>query len=376
MKKYWLLGFLLGLAIGSTAQVTDTLFFNSYWEVMDPYPREFISYYRVAEIDTSSLQFVGKTEDYHINGQPKTILHYDSYGRKQGPIVSYFDNGKIALKGQYMQDKPTGIWQFYDSTGWLRDKINMTEVAFTVIESNYNKDGKPTVQNGTGTWKHTLVALNGITYYIKGDMKDGQRDGVWLAKNKNGGVILKEVYKNGQLTKGMILNYENSGQKYFYKDTRISRDLLEPLYLLDLKNPKELKIGLCSRKNYPYLQGCKLDLPGSTYSDNGDATIYEVVTDPAHYAGGIRYFYDCVKDNMRYPKQAMRMGLEGRVFVQFVVEKNGEISNLEVMRGIGAGCDEEALRVVQQCGGKFIPAKVKGQPVRQRLVLPITFRLN
>ncbi len=285
-----MLVFLLGLAIGSTAQVTDTLFFNSHWEIMDPYPREFVSYYRVAEIDTSSLQFVGKVEDFHISGQPITILQYDPYGRKEGPIVSYYDDGRVALKGQYRQDKPTGIWQFYDSAGWLRDKINMTEIAFAVIESNDRKAGKPAVQNGTGTWKHTLVALNGSTYLIKGDMKNGLRAGVWLAKNKNGSVILKEIYKDGQLTKGMILNYENSGQKYIYKDTRISRDLLEPFYLLELKNLKALKIGICSRKHYPYLQGCKLNAPRSNYSDNGDSTVYEVVIDPAHYAGGIHYF--------------------------------------------------------------------------------------
>ena len=68
------------------------------------------------------------------------------------------------------------------------------------------------------------------------------------------------------------------------------------------------------------------------------------------------------------------MEIEGKVFVQFVVEKDGSLSDVHVIKGIGAGCDEEAIRVVQNAP-KWKPAKQRGRPVRQRLVLPLTFKL-
>jgi protein TonB len=63
------------------------------------------------------------------------------------------------------------------------------------------------------------------------------------------------------------------------------------------------------------------------------------------------------------------------VYVQFVVDKSGNITQVEVIRGIGAGCDEEAERVVK-ASPKWKPGKQRGQPVRVRMVLPITFKLN
>jgi len=68
------------------------------------------------------------------------------------------------------------------------------------------------------------------------------------------------------------------------------------------------------------------------------------------------------------------MRIEGRVFVQFVVDKDGSITNVEVLKGIGGGCDEEAVRVVKNAP-KWNPGKQRGRPVRVKMVLPITFKL-
>ena len=102
--------------------------------------------------------------------------------------------------------------------------------------------------------------------------------------------------------------------------------------------------------------------------------IFMVVEETAAPIGGLTAFYDYVLDNLKYPVQAKRMEIEGKVFVQFVVEKDGSLSDVHVIKGIGAGCDEEAIRVVQNAP-KWKPAKQRGRPVRQRLVLPLTFKL-
>jgi periplasmic protein TonB len=102
--------------------------------------------------------------------------------------------------------------------------------------------------------------------------------------------------------------------------------------------------------------------------------IFTIVEEIAVPVGGLTVFYDYVKENLRYPAPAKRMEIEGRVFVQFIVEKDGSITDVQAIKGIGGGCDEEAVRVVEH-GSKWKPAKQRGKPVRQRMVLPITFIL-
>jgi len=75
-----------------------------------------------------------------------------------------------------------------------------------------------------------------------------------------------------------------------------------------------------------------------------------------------------------YPEMAQMAGIEGRVIVQFIVNKKGEVENPKVIRGIGGGCDKEALRVAKLA--KFVPGRQRGVPVRVRYSLPIMFILQ
>ncbi|MFP4093937.1 MAG: energy transducer TonB [Cyclobacteriaceae bacterium] len=103
--------------------------------------------------------------------------------------------------------------------------------------------------------------------------------------------------------------------------------------------------------------------------------IFMVVEDQPTPSGGMQAFYEFVGKNMKYPSQARRMGIEGKVFVQFVVDKDGSLSDVKAIKGIGAGCDEEAVRVIKSAP-KWNPGKQRGRPVRVRMVLPITFKLG
>lgn len=80
-------------------------------------------------------------------------------------------------------------------------------------------------------------------------------------------------------------------------------------------------------------------------------------------------------ENIQYPEIAKRASVEGRVLVQFVVEKSGQITEVKVVKGIGAGCDEEAVRVTKLMG-KWKPGKQNGKPVRVRMVIPFQFKLQ
>jgi periplasmic protein TonB len=103
--------------------------------------------------------------------------------------------------------------------------------------------------------------------------------------------------------------------------------------------------------------------------------IFIVVEETAAPTGGMPAFYQFVLKNMKYPAPAKRMDIEGKVFVQFIVEKDGRITDVQTVKGIGGGCDEEAVRVVQ-LSPNWKPAKQRGRAVRQRMILPITFILS
>ncbi|MFM8914185.1 MAG: TonB family protein [Flammeovirgaceae bacterium] len=102
--------------------------------------------------------------------------------------------------------------------------------------------------------------------------------------------------------------------------------------------------------------------------------IFVVVEQVAAPQGGLENFYKSLAKNLKYPSAARHTGVEGRVFVQFIVNKDGSLSDFTIAKGIGAGCDEEAIRIIQE-GPKWAAAKQRGKPVRQRMVLPVFFML-
>lgn len=109
--------------------------------------------------------------------------------------------------------------------------------------------------------------------------------------------------------------------------------------------------------------------------DKAQEEIFTVVEAYPEFEGGVAAFNAHMMKEIRYPLQARQAGVKGRVDVQFVVDKDGSISDVEAMRGIGAGCDEEAVRVVKSLP-PFKPATQNGKPVRVRMVVPIVFQLK
>lgn len=105
-----------------------------------------------------------------------------------------------------------------------------------------------------------------------------------------------------------------------------------------------------------------------------EEAIYIAETMPS-FEGGYAEFYKFVSKHLKYPSTARRMQIEGKVFVHFVVEKDGSLGDINIAKGIGAGCDEEVLRIVGM-SPNWKPGKQQGRPVRVHMMLPITFRLQ
>lgn len=103
--------------------------------------------------------------------------------------------------------------------------------------------------------------------------------------------------------------------------------------------------------------------------------IHDIVETKPEPNGGITSFYKAIGQKLKYPRLAKRQGIEGRVITQFVVDKDGSLTDIKILKGIGGGCDEEAIRVLQ-AAAKWSPGKQRGRPVKVRMIIPIVFQLN
>jgi TonB family protein len=110
-------------------------------------------------------------------------------------------------------------------------------------------------------------------------------------------------------------------------------------------------------------------LPSSPSGTNED-DFFVVVEEMPKLKGGMAGIHA----KLEYPEMARRAGIEGRVTVQFIVNEQGNVENAEVVRGIGAGCDEQALKVIKEA--QFTPGVQRGRPVRVQYALSLNFRLE
>jgi len=106
-----------------------------------------------------------------------------------------------------------------------------------------------------------------------------------------------------------------------------------------------------------------------------ETQIFMVVESMPNFPGGEPALYKYLAENIKYPQMAKESGIQGRVFVTFVVERDGSVTDVRVLRGIGGGCDEEAIRVVKNMP-KWTPGKQRGKAVRVQYNLPVKFTLQ
>ncbi|MCP9767375.1 energy transducer TonB [Lacihabitans sp. LS3-19] len=106
-----------------------------------------------------------------------------------------------------------------------------------------------------------------------------------------------------------------------------------------------------------------------------DNKIFISVEQKPEFPNGTKAMYEFLSKNIHYPKSAVNAGVTGKVFVKFVVEKDGSIADVQITKGIGFGCDEEAIRVIQSMP-KWRPGRQNGKEVRVYFNMPITYKLD
>lgn len=220
-------------------------------------------------------------------------------------------------EGQYDNNKQTGKWTFYntkgkvETTGFFKDDLQVGQWA------TYWKNGQPRYiglyNKGKLNGRWQFYAYNGALNY-EGNYLDGNPTNEWL------------FYKED----GSIDDLPN-------KDTTIENEI----------TPKDSIYNLLRilPENQP------------------------------HFFGGEQQLFTYLSENIKYPAVARENGIEGTVYIEFIISKQGFPEKVVVKRGIEGGCNEEALRVIKQMP-RWIPGRLDGKPIRVKYTLPIKFKLQ
>ena len=350
--------FFLGNYKDSRGQIIDTLYYNNYWQLVTADSAKF---YRIAEVDTINLWFTGGFQDYTVEGKLLMDGQYSKSGLKNGAYKSYYSTNKLYASGYFDNDLMAGTWSYYYPDGTLREKIRFTGYDFVVLEY-YDPQGKHLVQNGTGRWAREMYLANGDRFTVSGRYTRTKRQGNWTLKDRQGNPILLEVYDNDYFLRGVVLdNYEE------YYESRFTSEILYPK---SMRKMESFLVWQATQSDYPYINW----LP--TIKKDSLPEINKLIQpdQAAFYPLGEEAFYRYIGDHLVYPEEARAAKIEGRVFVEFIVGTDGNLYNLQILKGIGGGCDQQAILAILNAG-RWFPAKINGFPVEQRVVIPVSFRL-
>ncbi|MDQ6480396.1 TonB family protein [Dyadobacter sp. LHD-138] len=254
------------------------------------------------------------------------------------PVLTFQDNGKLISYKEYNASNRLGLKKEYYLSGMLREvettqDTTVTKVSWykngqvrSAVEYPVNKplavfdgkvlgawefNGKQTVKDGNGWWKYSVNDANRLLHE-EGAVNQGAKTGKWIGKWSDSTLYYVESYDNGVL-----------------KDAH-----------------------------------CFV---------NGEKITYSVKGTQAQFKGGLNGLYQFLGQNLRYPADAARKGITGRVRLSFTVCEDGSLCDYKVEKGLVPDMDEEALRVVKKMSGKWEPGQLRGQKVRILYNLPINF---
>jgi TonB family protein len=288
-------------------------------------------------------------------------------------------------------------------------RLILSILLFTVLMPGYSQSKSHITQYFDEDWKITTDTTR-ATYYRTIDFREAKyfvKDLFMKTKGVQMEAICSEVnpdlifdgyanwyFENGKLQKrgaytankarGLFQSYYDNGQlrtEVFYKE---DKTLFYQHWSIDNKpllvNGSGLVIegrnGVIPFSSHIVVQD-SIQIASYSVSLDLKDTLYGLVEVPAEFPGGFEKLYKNIGSDLRgrYPKMARRRGIEGKVFVQFTIDKEGAMTDVSIIKGIGGGCDEVAYEVVTK-QNKWNPARHKDKPVKTRMVLPIVFRLS
>jgi TonB family protein len=318
MKRKICFLFVLGALSSSYGQIAPVVFLDQDFFATDSCNAHFIRYFSVMN-DT-----LYKIHDYYISGElfqegiVKVFEDQYKEALKHGSSVSYYKNGNKKRQGEYLNHSEKGLFTTWYSNGNLESELDYrvregyTLLPEYMVLNFYDSLGEQMVNFGEGVY---IKYENGLLL-DSGRVSNGLKMGEWIGSFKMGKSRYIETYNSGELVKG--LSYDSLGKVHHY--TQIS-------------------------------------------------------TMPEYSINGIKGFYQFIMKNLKYPPDARRSGIEGRVYVQFVVDHLGHTTQVRAIKGVFYSLDRSAEEVVEMAN-HFIPGTIRGQSVKVRMILPIAYRLG
>jgi hypothetical protein len=265
-------------------------------------------FYRVVQdYDTDRKQYAFK--EYYLSGNLKTegFTSSKDYRTLTSRFISYYENGNKETEGEFVQGQPLGVFET-----WYPDAKKKLEGNYVKHPENYSNQLE-VLQYWDAGGAHKVI--NGNGYFIdeeeyrvfSGKITNRVRDSIWTGRTRNGKISFRETYSNGKFISGTSTDESNISREYF---------------------------GLEQKPEY---------------------------------AGGTAEFYKYVAKNYTIPNKGAAYG---RIIVKFVVEKDGRITDIVIVRGLNEKMDAEAIRVVKSSTG-WKPGLQRGIPVRVQYSLPI-----
>ena len=356
MFKFFIPGLLILLSFKCLCQKQQTFFYSDVWKITSS---ENATYFRSSILDTTYLKFLGPVRDSYRNGATEMEGYYYA-GLKHGYFKFFYEDGTLKKEGKYNRDLRDSIWNYYDNQGNIVTKIYFEKGDFSVIEHTGDDE---LVSEGNGNWSHTFNEHGSpVMLTISGSFQDGLKEGLWTMKDQYGNILFKEKFKGGVMTGGKYYNlagqfhatYDQEIQNKFPDDKKFTT--IEYFFISDS--------SMLDR--YPFLIG--KDIMSQDH-------VFTGVDVGAEYTGGMKQLYVMIANRLDYPIYARKNNIEGKVFISFIVSKYGFPHSFRVVKGIGGGCDEEALRVLGYMG-KWNPGMKNGKPVAMKYVLPVIFNLT
>ncbi len=264
---------------------------------------------RVVE-DYSAKKNLYAVSEYYKSGKIRMSATSKNKNNLQleGLRIDYYENGNKKQESNYVDNKLRGK-QF----SWYENNVRKSEKEIIQDTKNkssetktlkfWNPEGKQTVLDGNGQIEETEGE-----FYEKGEIKDGEKQGVWEGKNIKKNYTFTENYKNGKITSG--ISTDNDNNKYPYKEI--------------MEKPTPTK--------------------------------------------GMTHFFQYVAKNFKAPQIS---GLQGKIHVTFVVDKDGSLTDIKVLKDLGYNTKDEAIKTVSSYG-KWTPGKKRGVPTRVLYSLPIS----
>ena len=311
MRKYYLTALLFIVPILFFAQNSSdkTVYFDSIWKETS---KENHTYYRIIKDYYSEKDFY-KIYDYYKSGvlQMEGTSKTNDGNSKDGEFIFYYENGKKKTSANYFKSRIKG--KYFE---WYEDGNPKLEAEYIQSEKEINPDFK-IYQYWNSKNEHTVKDGNGEFedndkhFTVKGIVKDGFKDGIWTGTSEEGHYSYTDIYKKGRFISGKSVDSE--GVEHKYKDLEI-----RPL-------PKR----------------------------------------------GIQDFYRYIGKNYTKTREATLNHIQGKIFVTFIIDKEGKIVEPKIIKSLGYGLDEEAIRVITSYEN-WIPGQQRGVNVRVLYSIPIT----